>query len=234
MRLLIVNPNTSESVTRQIARAADSAAMPGDQFQTVSAPYGVPLIVTDEHARAAVPAVVDAVRAHCGLVDGVIIASFGDTGITAVRSVVSCPVVGIARAAFLTALAVADRFTIVSFSPDVAPSLRHITEHYGLADRLSSIRVIDSAEWTDPGTIQVELFDRLVEVCRQAVNDGEEALVFGGGPLAGLAGRIGMNFPIPVIDGTVAAVHMMRALVPASGANDATPANDGVARPPGR
>jgi allantoin racemase len=213
MRLLIINPNTSDSVTRRIADAAALAANPGDVFQTVSAPFGVPLIVDEDDAKTAVDAVVAAAKAHGGEVDGIVIASFGDTGIEAVRRSVDCAVIGIAKAAFLAALAVGRRFSIVSFSPDVEPSLRRIVDHYGLSENLASIRVVEDGHWDDPGAIQIALHDRLADVCREAVADGGDALVLGGGPLAGLAGRIGSGIPVPVIDGTASAVHLMRAVV---------------------
>ncbi len=213
MRLLIINPNTSDSVTRRIADAAALAANPSDVFQVVSAPFGVPLIVNEDDARAAIDAVVAAAKTHGGDVDGIVIASFGDTGIEAVRRIVGCAVIGIAKAAFLSALAVGKRFSIISFSPNVVPSLRQIVVEYGLSDCLASIRVVEDGHWDDPGEIQVELQDRLAAVCREAVADGGDSLVLGGGPLAGLARRIGSEIPIPVIDGTVSAVHLMRTVV---------------------
>jgi allantoin racemase len=222
MRLLIINPNTSDSVTRRIADAAARASFPGDEFKAVSAPFGVPLIVDDDDAKVAVDAVIAAARAHGSGMDGIIIASFGDTGLEAVRETTSCPVVGIARAAFSAALAVGTRFSIVSFSPDVVPSLRRIVEHYGLSDHLASIRVVEDGRWDDPGAIQVELHDRLLSVCRDAMADGGDAIVLGGGPLAGLAGRIAPEIPMPVIDGTAAAVHLLRAIVQRPAAADVT------------
>lgn len=213
MRLLIVNPNTSDSVTRRIADAASLAALPGDDFRTVSAPFGVPLIVDEADAKAATGAVVAAAETHGRDVDGIVIASFGDTGLEEVRRIVPCAVVGIARAAFLAALAVGERFSIVSFSPTVSPSLQRIVDRYGLSDRVASIRVVDQGRWDDPGAIQDELGERLEAVCRQAIADGGDSIVLGGGPLAGLADRIAPAVPIPVIDGTAAAVHLLRAVV---------------------
>ena len=48
MRLLIVNPNTSEGVTRRIDAAAQAVARDGDMFKTVSAEFGPELIVNEE------------------------------------------------------------------------------------------------------------------------------------------------------------------------------------------
>lgn len=214
MRLLIVNPNTSVGVTDYIAAAARSAARPGDDFQVMPAPFGVPLIVDENDARTAVEAVVAATENHGREVDGIIIASFGDTGIERVRNRVDCPVIGIARAALLAACAVGERFSIVSFDPSLIPSLRGIVEHYGMAERLVSLRVVEHIPRRDADTVQETLYDDLARLCELACADGGDSIILGGGPLAGLAGRlISPRITLPLIDGTVAAVHLMRGVL---------------------
>jgi len=213
MRLLVVNPNTSDGVTSAIARAARAAAGPGDVVDAVSAPFGPELIVTEEDGAVAEGAVLACVEARGAGYDGIVIASFGDTAIDAVRERVRVPVVGIARAAFLAAMAVGERFSIVSFSPDVAPSMHAIVARYGLGERLASLRVLEGAYEGDPARIGEALVEPLAELCAQAQADGGAAIVLGGGPLAGLSAAIAPRLRIPVIDGVVAAVALQRALV---------------------
>ncbi|MBF9059110.1 aspartate/glutamate racemase family protein, partial [Rhodobacterales bacterium HKCCSP123] len=50
MRVLVVNPNTSQGVTDRIGAAAQAAAAPGDRITTVSAAFGPALIVTEADA----------------------------------------------------------------------------------------------------------------------------------------------------------------------------------------
>jgi allantoin racemase len=45
-RILIVNSNTTDSVTARIGAAARAVAPPGATVEAISAPYGLPLIVT--------------------------------------------------------------------------------------------------------------------------------------------------------------------------------------------
>ena len=52
MRLLVLNPNTSVSVTEKIAAVARAAAAPGTELEFVTAPYGVPYIATRAEAIA--------------------------------------------------------------------------------------------------------------------------------------------------------------------------------------
>ncbi len=212
MRVLVINPNTSSGVTRVIAEAAGAAASREDVIETMAAPFGPELIVTEddsETARRAVGALVDKLDADF---DGIVIASFGDTGIADVRARISVPVVGIARCSFLAALAVGEKFSIVSFSPTVEPSLRAVVEANGFSDRLASVRVLQKASWSDAGKIGIELLDPLIDLCVRTQDDGCEAIVMGGGPLSGLAQKIAPHVRVPVIDGVSAAICMLRAL----------------------
>jgi allantoin racemase len=210
MRLLIVNPNTSRGVTRRIDDAAQAAAQPGDRFVTVPAAFGPDLIVTPQDADRALEGVLAAVERHEGDADGIILASFGDTGIDAVRARTSKPVAGIAHAA-LTDAAATGRFAIVSFSPSVAPSLEAIVDHYGLLDHLDAVHVLPDAVWSDPGEIQTELKAPLLQLCRDvAERGGIDAIVLGGGPLAGLACQFQAEVPVRLVDGTTAAITSLR------------------------
>jgi len=211
MRLLIINPNTSASVTARIASAAASAALLQDQFVTLTAPFGPSLIVTTEDHSQAVQAVLATVAAYRDPVDGIVIASFGDTALEEVRAQVSVPVIGIARAAYAAAESLGRRFALVSFSPLVAPSLLASLEHYGLADRLALMLTVSDPVYSDPGALQDELRDPLLALCQQAATHPEVgSIVLGGGPLAGLAQRLQASVSCPVIDGTSAAIALMR------------------------
>ena len=211
MRVLIINPNSSASVTARIATAAASVATAGDAFVTVTATASPALIVTPEDHARAVQAVLATVDAHPAPVDGIVLASFGDTALDEVRARVAVPVVGIARAAYAVAESLGPRFAVVSFSPLMAPSLRASIEHYGLAHRLAGLHTVDAPVHPDPGAIQEVLYERLRDLCQHAaLQPGVGSIVLGGGPLAGLAQRLGGQVACPLIDGTAAAVSLLR------------------------
>lgn len=213
MRLLIVNPNTSEGVTAKIRAAANASAMPGDQFTTLSAAFGPELIVTGEDTRRAVEGVKATVANFRRPCDGIILASFGDTGAEAIRRLrPGTPVIGIAGAAFAAARALGGRFGVVTFGDSLAPPLRRKVEEIGLMDRFLGVACVAGGDQGDPGTVQSRLYEDLSAKCLDMVESGASSIVLGGGPLAGLARKIGPTVPVPVIDGTQAAVGLMRAL----------------------
>ncbi len=211
MRVLVVNPNSSEGVTARIRAAADAAALPGETVTTIAANGAPELIVTREDSARAIDAVLAAVGRHGSAVDGIVLASFGDTGIAEVRAKVRVPVVGIARSAYAVATALGDRFALVSFAPEVAPSLRRTVEEYGLERHLAGLHVVEGARWSTPGAIQDELLAPMRQLCiSAAAARSVGSIVLGGGPLAGLAARLQPHIPVPLIDGTTAALSLLR------------------------
>lgn len=211
MRVLIVNPNTSPGVTARIDAAAQVAAGPGDEFRTVPAAHGPRLIVDAADAALAEKGVLDAVAAHGNGVEGIILASFGDTGASALRRLYPhLAILGIAEAAFEEARRIGGTYAIVSFAPEVAPPLRAMAERYGMGASLAVMRTLPGPLAHDPADVAEVLRKPLLELCHACVADGVDSIVLGGGPLAGLAGDLAEECPVPLIDGTRAAISQMR------------------------
>jgi len=211
MRLLIVNPNTSEGVTARIRTAAEGVALPGDRFTTVSAASGPRLIVTEEDASAATEGVLTAVARHDREIDGIVLASFGDTGAESLRTrYPAIPILGIAEAAFTAARQIGGRFAVVTFAPEVAPSLRMMVERHRMADRLLRLSAVPRPLSHDPSDVADVLCEELRELCLSCASEGAACIILGGGPLAGLAGRLGPSCPVPLVDGTQTAIAQLR------------------------
>ncbi len=211
MRVLIINPNSSVTVTARIDAAAQRAAQPGEEITTIRAQGAPELIVTPEDARRAEMAVVQTLSDWKGPVDGVILASFGDTGLDAVRAQTDRPVVGIAQSAYAMASVLGPRMSIVSFAPSMAEALRKTALGYGHRDNLVAMHMVEGAQWDDPGEIQVALAPQLLDLCQHSARvDGVNSIILGGGPLAGLAAHLQPEVPLPVIDGTTAAIATLR------------------------
>lgn len=223
MRLLIVNPNTSAGVTARIDAAAQAVAGPGDRFITVPAAFGPSLIVTEEHAQEATAGVLRAIENHSEPFDGIVLASFGDTGADEVRAAwPHVPVLGIAEAAFAEARRIEGPFAIVTFAPEVAPPLLDKAHLHGAGERLLRVASLADPLCHDPADVADALFHPLLRLCLECADEGAKGIVLGGGPLAGLAGRLAPLCPVGIIDGTQSAIHQLRGMcgpsaMPASG-----------------
>lgn len=213
MRVLVVNPNTSPGATARIRAAAQAAARPGDRILTTCPSDGPELIVTPEDDARAARAVTETVRAHVEACDGIVLASFGDTGAAAVRALrPDLPVVGIASAAFATVQALGGPFGIVTFGSGLVPGLKAKVEEMRLGDRLTGIAHVADAVG-DPGTVQDRFRPELIRLCLEMERRGAASIVMGGGPLAGFAADVAPCLRVPVIDGTAAAIAIMHTVL---------------------
>lgn len=213
MRLLVINPNITESVTQLIGEEARRAASPNTQITLQTAPFGVAYIETRFEAMIGAYATAQAVGAHPPGHDAVIVAAFGDPGVPALREVLDVPVVGLTEAALASASLLGNRFSIIAISQRIAGWYRETVEHCGFIGRLASIRALDQPI-RDIGGVQGEHARRLHELCMAAIgNDGADVLILGGAPLAGLARSIAGTIPVPVVDGVSSAVRHAESLV---------------------
>ena len=213
MRLLVVNPNISVSVTRLIEAEARRCTDAATEIVAVTAPFGVAYIETRSEAVVGAYAVLNVIAEHRTGCDAIIVAAFGDPGVAAAREIVDVPVVGISEAAFVTACLLGRRFSIVAISQRIAAWYRECAEFNKVDGRLASIRTL-TAPLHDVGTVQEDKESFLLELCSRAVEeDGADAIILAGAPLAGLGRRIADRVPVPLVDGVSSAVRQTEALV---------------------
>ncbi len=211
-RILVVNSNTTDSVTSRIAQAAEAARPAGCVVETVTAPFGLPLIVTRADWMVAGPPTVAALAARRGQFDAAVVACFGDPGVEAARELLDVPVIGISEAAFHAACLLGRRFGIVSFTAALKPMFEDCLERAGLAARCAGFRM-GPAFSGDPGRVAEERRDAILELCRESIErDGAEVVILAGGPLAGLAPQLAQDVAAPLVDGTAAGVRLAAAL----------------------
>jgi Asp/Glu/hydantoin racemase len=206
MKLLVINPNITESVTRLIGEEARRAASPGTELTLLTAPFGVAYIETQLEALIGAYATLLSASENFGNHHALIIAAFGDPGLPALREAFDRPVVGLTEAALKAAQTLGGRFSIIAISPRIAAWYRETVEGYGFGARLASIRALDRPI-RDIGGVQDEHAAHLKTLCTAAVQeDGAEVLILAGAPLAGLARRIEGELPVPLVDPIAAAV----------------------------
>ena len=143
MRILLLNPNTTQAVTDLLLAAGRPAAAAGTELIPLTAPRGVPYIATRAEAQIGGAVALEMLAEHHRGVDGAIIAAFGDPGLMGARELFDIPVVGMAEAAMLTACMLGRRFSIVTFSVSLGPWYRECVEYNGLPSRLASLCCVD-------------------------------------------------------------------------------------------
>jgi Asp/Glu/hydantoin racemase len=213
MKLLLINPNITDSVTALIRAEAERSASPGTEVEVMTAPFGVAYIETRFEALIGAYAVAELAAAHHQRFDAVIVAAFGDPGLAGLREVLPCPVTGMTEAALASACLLGNRFSIVAISQRIRTWYREAVAANGLEGRLASIRGLDEP-LSDIGNVQGEQGERLVALAERCVaEDGADVIVLAGAPLAGLARSLRGRLPVPAVDGVSSAVRHAESLV---------------------
>jgi Asp/Glu/hydantoin racemase len=178
-----------------------------------TAPFGVAYIETRAEALIGGHAALQIAAAQYTQHDAVVVAAFGDPGLTALREALPIPVVGMTEAAVMSACQLGGRFSVIAISQRIQAWYRECIASYGLEGRLASIRALDEP-LQHIGRVQENQGERLVELGRRAVEeDGADVLILAGAPLAGLARSVAEQMPVPALDGVTCALTQAQALV---------------------
>ncbi|MCY1362811.1 Hydantoin racemase [compost metagenome] len=213
MRILVLNPNTSEGITARLMAAATPVAAPGTELVPLTASRGVPYIATRAEAQIGGAIALEMLAERHTEFDAAIIAAFGDPGLMGARELFDLPVVGMAEAAMLSACMLGRRFSIVTFARALGPWYEECVDMHGLRGRLAGIRMLDGS-FASVSDVQEEKEAVLVELANRAVVEDEaDVVILAGAPLAGLAARVRDRIPVPVVDQMAAAVKQAEALV---------------------
>jgi allantoin racemase len=213
MRILVLNANTTDFVTQTAANEARRVAAPGTEIVPATADFGAAIVATRaEHAVAEHAAVVLAAR-HAPGCDAVVIAVSYDTGLKALREMLSIPVVGMTEAALLTACMLGGPIGLIGFGKRVWPIYRELIDGYGLSGRIAGQRILENTSAYKPGdytALDAELVTNAHDLIEQ---DGAETIFLLGAVMAGVARRIEERVPVPVLDGMRCAIPQAEALV---------------------
>jgi allantoin racemase len=212
MKILVINPNTTTSMTDKIAKAACAVARPDTEIVAASSQDGPASIQGFLDVATCVPGLLNEVVQHKE-VDAIVIACFDDTGLDAVRSLVSVPVLGIGEAAYHAASMIANKFSVITTLSRSVPGLENNLLRYGLAQKCACVRATEipvlKLEEGDPATL-----DKIrLEIHASINEDKAEAIVLGCAGMADLMAQLSEEFGLPVIEGVSAGVTFAEALV---------------------
>ncbi len=143
---------------------------------------------------------------------GVLIDTVSDSGIRALRSRLSIPVVGPGEASFCTAMMLGKKFTVLTMWPEWFPLYEKTLTEYGFWDRVASLRSID----TRPDVTELlagkeeVIFDKLKREAMLAMEeDDADVIVLGSTTMHQSAAFLDAELPIPVLNpGQVAYKHL--------------------------
>jgi allantoin racemase len=212
IRISVVNPNTTQSMTALIEAEARRVAAP-DTVVTGRTPAMGPASIESHYDEAlAVPGLLQVVREDTEA-DAFVLACFGDPGLDAAREAASRPVIGIAEAAMKTASLLGRSFSVVTTLSRTVGRAWDLARVYGLERQCAGVHACDI-----PVLELEEDRDRtyavILSFAKTAMaQDGSDAVVLGCAGMAGLPELLSAELGVPVVDGVAAATVMAEGVV---------------------
>lgn len=212
-RILLVNVNTTASMTVEMVDAARRVASPDCEIVGTTAQHGVASIDGYHDEVLGAMAASSAIQENAGSFDAAVIACFGDPGLEASRELSDAPVVGIAEASFVAAIALGRRFSVLTTLDRGVPPIEDVVRRHGFRERCASVRasglsVLEADASPEAAADELERIGR-----RAIVDDGAEVLCLGCGGMVGLRERLEGRLGVPVVEPVPAAIALAEGLV---------------------
>lgn len=214
MKLAIINPNSTESMTEKCRLVAEKFKN-SDTEIWASNPVNSPKSIEGHY---------DEVQSLMGLMgelkkaeewgaEAFVIACFDDPGLEAARELVDGPVVGICEAAMHMTSIISSSFSVVTTLNRSVPIIEELSYKYGMSKFCKKVRAADIPVLAlEDGSCNA--MDKIEKEIMNAVKeDNCEAVILGCAGMADLTIELSKKCGIPVIDGVLCAIKSAEALV---------------------
>ena len=208
MRILVINPNSTEAVTRGIDEAVEPLRIPGGPgIDCVTLKEGPPGIETQQHVDSVVSPLLSLIQKNEKQYAAFVIACYSDPGLHSLREATPKPVLGISECGILTALTLGQRFGVIAILQKSIPRHLRYVGAMGVSDRLAAelpvgIPVVELSD-------EKKTFARMVEVGKALRQQhGADVVVMGCAGMARYRKPLQDEIGIPVVEPTQAAVAM--------------------------
>ena len=215
MKILFINPNTSQSFTDKIQAIARQYALPStqvDALNPVSGPRSIESIY-DELLSAS--GTLELALSEMEQYSAFVIACYSDhPAVYALREITDKPVLGIAEASMYVACMLGYKFSVVTTNREWEPLLWDAVRHYGLAERCASVRSTGMPVLALESASPEETYRMILAAAQQAMEkDGAEVICLGCAGMTGLDKKLEAELHIPVVDGVVCALKLLEGLL---------------------
>ncbi|MEK9283809.1 MULTISPECIES: aspartate/glutamate racemase family protein [unclassified Bradyrhizobium] len=197
-RILVINPNSSASVTAAIDDAVAPLRIAGGPEITVEGlAEGPPSITSQRDADSVVMPLVNRVARDDA--DAFVLACFSDPGLHAVREAADGrPVMGIAEWGILRALTLGERFGVIALSSSSIRRQQRMVRQIGVETRYAGSWSVGASAAETAGA---DIRGRLIEAGRALVSErGADVVVMGCAGMASHRAAIAEAIGVPVVE----------------------------------
>jgi allantoin racemase len=215
MKILFINPNTSEHFTEKIQAILEKYAAPGTIAKAVNPASGPRSIESIYDELLSAPGTLQTIIENLDEYDAFVIACYSDhPTVYAGREITDKPVIGIAEASMYISCMLGYKFSVVTTNKEWEPLLWDAVRHYGLADRCASVRTTGMPVLMLEASSPEETYQMILDSSKKAIEqDGAEVISLGCAGMTGLDKRLEQELGVPVIDGVVGALKLLEGLL---------------------
>jgi allantoin racemase len=211
MKILVINPNTSEEFNRKLNQTAKEYALSSTEVKVISPKSGPKSIEGIYDEALSVQGTIEAFIDHEKGFDGCVVACYSDPlAVYALREITTKPVLGIAEASIHLACLLGNKFSIVTTNERWGPLLHEAVRKYGVESRCASVRttglrVLD-LESEGEGAVEKAIEREALAAVKQ---DGAEVICLGCAGMSGFDKALEEKLGVPVLDGFVCALKLL-------------------------
>lgn len=213
MRIIVVNVNTSQTMTSVIEAAARRCASAGTEITALQPYFGAEAVDCNFESYLSAVAVMDRVLAHDRPYDAVVLAGFGEHGRDAIAELIEQPVVEICEASAHMAMMIGRAYSVVTTLQRSVPAIEDRLRLAGLWDRCASVRATGMSTLDVDNDPAAAIRAVVAEAAVAVQTDHAEVICLGCAGMAGLEEAITTELHVPVVDGVGAAVRLAEAIV---------------------
>lgn len=210
IKILIINPNSSEAITRGIQECAEVFADGDFQVETVGNPSAPEYLSCYEDRAIAAAGMIEIIKANEDKYDAFLIGAHCDPNLDAMKEITKKPVVGMGESSMKFATMLGHSFSVVSANLASVQNKYNQIHTYHLDGYNASVRA------PKEGLKSFAQVDVVKEQATKAIEeDLAEVIVLGSGGMCGVAESMTADLGVPVLDGIICglivAVGMVKA-----------------------
>ena len=199
MRLLVINPNTSAAMTKDIRETIERVKHSDTSITVVSPDFGPEGLESFYDYTLSAFGLCRLLQKEKEQYDGILIACYGDPGLYAAKEICTCPVLGIAETSIALSLLMGSSYAVLAASVKAVPMMENMVAQYGMRERCAGIISLNMGV-LDAEANREETIRCLIEKGREAIGKGAEVLILGCAGMTGFADSVQAELGITVID----------------------------------
>lgn len=199
MKILVINPNTSDNMTDDIKKTVMTIKSDDIDVKVVHLDFGPESLESFYDYSLSAFGSIRLITNSDEKYDGILLACYGDPGLYALKEMCDCPVFGIAEASIAMSTLLGYKFAILAASEKAVPMMDNMVEQYGFGKRFVGVYPIQM-NVLDAEKNKSKTISKLISVGKEAIKNGAEVLILGCAGMTGMKEEVEEALGLTILD----------------------------------